>query len=882
MTRMLAFVLSTVLFCGFLAPYYFAEDAETKKAEEVEMDTIIVNDSEVGKGNFKFEFHGSWVHEGGYPARFVGGDEHWTTTAVFGTDYPGVTFRFVGTKVAIYGHKVPDGAMASVTVDGSDMGTIDLYNASRIEKVLLYESGELGVGEHSVTIRLIKDKNPKAGNGHEASIDYAVVSGAGKLRPEKISVKTTSIVLEPGMQKQLEYSFLPDYAADLPEVTFESSNSGVAEVSADGVVSAVSTGKAEVTLYAGGASSGMKATVQVTVREPAGGSIAAIPGTTDTHTLSSDYDRLFRKLASTNAPELTAEVWQNDTASVKFDVLTKGEKLTGVRALPGRFTNENDELLDAEIRVYFLKNVLAHDTGVYIPDVLYSDSLEELPASSVVSVWVSITTATDAKPGKYSGNITVRSTDPDVSVEMLLSVEVIGVRAPENDTVLELWQYPYSSNRYYSGKTTAEYFGSGIEGLWNTHLDPAYEAGLRSQLMLYASAGGNSITVTVTEDPWNSQTPDPYPSMVKWIQKADGSFEYDYTDFDYYVELCSECGVNGRILAFSMADWANRITYYSEKHGRVISESPAPGSKRWNTLWTGFLKDFMAHTKAKGWFERVYLAMDERPADIVETVLDAVESVRDENGQCFKTALAVFTFDTEYLFDRVTDLSLAIAMDPVKLGAITAHRRESSLVTTLYTCGGQCSALSNPPYESVYSIWYTAKCGADGLLRWAYDAFNAEPLESSEHRLFAAGDIFLIYPDVKGAASPEAHSSARFEMLAEGARDVAKYRWLADNYPEYADRLAQALGGISVGSAESVHYAVNSIARSIAGDSDGGSGGQPGPENDPKTDSKTDPKTDPKTGPSFLVKVLTVAGVIGLAAIAAGAVIIAIKKRKRG
>ena len=42
------------------------------------------------------------------------------------------------------------------------------------------------------------------------------------------------------------------------------------------------------------------------------------------------------------------------------------------------------------------------------------------------------------------------------------------------------------------------------------------------------------------------------------------------------------------------------------------------------------------------------------------------------------------------------------------------------------------------------------------------------------------------------------------------------------------------------------------------------------------------PKTDPKTGPSFLVKVLTVAGVIGLAAIAAGAVIIAIKKRKRG
>ena len=873
--RILSFIVALVLLCCVLAPQLaFAGD---------EMNSIIVNDSEIGSGNFKFEYHGAWVHEGGYPERFVGGDEHWTTTAVFGSDYPGATFRFIGDKVALYGHKVPDGAMAKVTVDGSDKGVIDLYNPSRIEKVLLFESETLELGEHSVTLRLIADKNPKAGGGHEASIDYAVVNGAGRIKPEKISPESGSIVLEPGMEKQIVYRFLPDYAADLPEVSFDSSDRSVAEVSADGVVKALRAGAAKITLQTGdGGAGSLSATINVTVREPKGGLLVAVPGTTDTHTGSEDYDKLFRKLTGDLPESLTATAWQNDTVSVKFDLLTKGQTVTGVSALPGSFTNEKGEPLDGKISVYFLKNVLAHDTGKYVPDVLFSDRAEELTASGVTSVWVRIDTGADAKSGIYSGSITVRSSDPDVSVDMPLSIEVIGLRKPDNNTALELWQYPYSSNRYYSGKSTEEYFGKGIDGLWHTHLDPAYEAGLRSQLELYAAAGGNSVTVTVTEDPWNSQTPDPYPSMVKWIQKADGTFTYDYTDFDYFVELCSECGINGRILAFSMADWANRITYYSEKRGRVVSESPVPGSKRWNTLWTGFLKDFMEHTKEKGWFERVHMAMDERPADVVETVLDAVESVRDENGNCFKTALAVFTFDTEYMFDRVTDLSLAIAMDPAKLEAITAHRRELGLVTTLYTCGAQCSALSNPPYESVYSIWYTAKMGADGLLRWAYDAFNADPLDTSEHRLFAAGDIYLIYPDVRGAEKPAAHSSARFEMLSEGVRDVTKLRWLRDNYPEFAEELNAALAGISSGSAATIHaaqQAVNDVARRVANTIDPGTE----PETTPGGDqtAQTDKDEKPGSGLSTPARIGIAAGIAGTVAVAAAAVAVGIKRKKK-
>jgi hypothetical protein len=96
----------------------------------------------------------------------------------------------------------------------------------------------------------------------------------------------------------------------------------------------------------------------------------------------------------------------------------------------------------------------------------------------------------------------------------------------------------------------------------------------------------------------------------------------------------------------------------------------------------------------------------------------------------------------------------------------------------------------------VYTLWYIRQRGADGFLRWALDSFNADPLNSTDHRLFAAGDIYMIYPDVKDAENPTAHTSVRFEKLAEGVRDIAKFNWLLENYPAYEKSLTRALENI--------------------------------------------------------------------------------------
>lgn len=789
----------------------------TTKKETAAMKNVTVNDSETGNGTFKFDFKGPWVHEGGYPNRFEGGDEHWITSAQFGANYPSVTFRFVGTRAALYGHKVPDSPFARVTIDGKDMGTVDLYHPTRVEKVLLYESPELPDGEHSITLELLADKNPAAGGAHEASIDYAVVTTAADLPATGVRPAKDQVTLETGMTYPLSYTVLPDYATLIPEISFSSSNEAVATVDGAGMVTAKSVGKATVTLAA--KDNSFKATVAVTVREPVAGDLTAVAGDTNVHTKQEDYYAAFDQITGKEPTKLSATAWLADTAAAKLDLLTTGKALTNVRVTVGEMKNPHGDVLDGTVTPYFIKTVLAHDTGKYVPDVLYTTGAFNLPAASVASVWLTVETAANALPGVYTGDITITADGLDTPETLTLSVEVIGLARPEGDIPLEIWQYPYSSNRYYSGKTTEEYFGKTAEDLWHIHLNPAYEAGLVSQIEIYKRAGGTSVTVTVTEDPWNSQTPDPYPSMVKWTQKKDGSFAFDYTDFDYFVELNEKHGVTGNIMVFSMADWASRITYYSERQGKVVSENLTPGSERYRKVWSEFLTNFMAHTKEKGWFDRVYMAMDERPADVVEATLDTVELVKDEDGKSFKTALAVFTFDTEYLFDRVTNLSLAFAMTPSRLSTITEHRRRLGLETTLYTCGAQNSALSNPPIEGVYTLWYIRQRGADGFLRWALDSFNADPLNSTDHRLFAAGDIYMIYPDVKDAENPTAHTSVRFEKLAEGVRDIAKLNWLLENYPSYAKSLNRALenvGGNLHTTVTKAQDAVNDAGRKAA------------------------------------------------------------------
>src|SRR5690606_7333439 len=78
--------------------------------------------------------------------------------------------------------------------------------------------------------------------------------------------------------------------------------------------------------------------------------------------------------------------------------------------------------------------------------------------------------------------------------------------------------------------------------------------------------------------------------------------------------------------------------------------------------------------------------------------------------------------------------------------------------------------------EATWLPWHALHKGYDGYLRWAYNSWNANPLQDTRFGTWAAGDAWLVYPG--------ARSSIRFERLREGIQDYEKARFIRKKLQE--------------------------------------------------------------------------------------------------
>jgi hypothetical protein len=91
----------------------------------------------------------------------------------------------------------------------------------------------------------------------------------------------------------------------------------------------------------------------------------------------------------------------------------------------------------------------------------------------------------------------------------------------------------------------------------------------------------------------------------------------------------------------------------------------------------------------------------------------------------------------------------------------------------------------SPPIEGRWLGWYTTAHKYDGFLRWAYDAWPADPKRDARHTAWPAGDCFLVYPG--------ANSCIRMEKLREGIVDFEKLRIIREKASKSKDKNVQRL-----------------------------------------------------------------------------------------
>lgn len=458
-----------------------------------------------------------------------------------------------------------------------------------------------------------------------------------------------------------------------------------------------------------------------------------------------------------------AKAWRGERIHTQA-LIWSAAQLADVRLRVTDLSGDGDSRINAEqIQANFVRYVITDDldtleSGCGIPSgldtFLVADVIDHVTnltvdAKTARPVWLQVDVPADAAPGRYEGTLHITAEGQE-AIALPYTVEVLPHVLPpaaEWDFHLDLWQNPFSVARYYD-----------LEPWSAQHLEA-----MRPYMQLLADAGQKAITVSMIHDPWNGQTYDVYQSMIKWVRKKDGTWQYDYTNFDKWVTYMMDFGIDKFINCYSMIPWNQRFYYYDEALGKDTLLVASPESAAYRNHWQPMLADFARHLKARGWWELTTIAMDERP---MEDMLEAIAVIKEADPD-FRVSLAG-AFHPE-LADVLLDYCIASGeqMDE----ATIRHRREQGYTTTFYTCCAEPrpNTFTQSPYaEATWLPWHALHKGYDGYLRWAYNCWNENPLEDSRYGTWAAGDAWLVYPG--------ARSSIRFERLREGIQDVEKVR----------------------------------------------------------------------------------------------------------
>ncbi len=387
-------------------------------------------------------------------------------------------------------------------------------------------------------------------------------------------------------------------------------------------------------------------------------------------------------------------------------------------------------------------------------EILYDNKPFALPAHSARPVWLSLQIPRNTPAGLYRGSVII-STGSD-SLYLPLSVEVQDMELPPSSQWqyhLDLWQNPFAIARYHKVP------------LWSQQ----HWYLIRKYLDLLAEAGQKCITTTIVNKPWHGQTYDPFGSMIGWLHNSNGTWEYDYSLFDEYVQTAMEEGITEQINCYTMVTWGNRFRYYEEDSAGYVTVKARPGSKEYEALWKPFLLDFRTHLEEMGWLSKTAISLDERGLEdtrnLIRFLHNTVPELKLTLAGGFYKEIMPDIYDFSYNFWH-----LKKAQTP----DIAAARREKGQITTWYVA---CNVpwpnnfTFSPPAESALQGWITAALHLDGFLRWAYNSWPEDVMHDSRFRTWPSGDTYFVYPGP--------YSSVRFEKLIEGIQDHEKIRILS-------------------------------------------------------------------------------------------------------
>lgn len=353
---------------------------------------------------------------------------------------------------------------------------------------------------------------------------------------------------------------------------------------------------------------------------------------------------------------------------------------------------------------------------------------------------------------------------------------------------IELWQNPFAHASYYK------------ENLFSKkHIEL-----LKTHLLYYKELYGDALTASLVDDPWGGQTYNAskprFPSMVKW--EKDHEWHFDFSMLDQWIKIGQDNGLGlHKISIFGVIPWHQKIIY----RDRLLNKDgiiDINDDELYKKAMGACLDALIQHAEDNGWFDQLYIGIDEQ--GISKERIDWIKGFKNSRGEGLKIAAAIdhlkqyepILFD----IDDLTVGSMAIKTDLDYFRQVIQKRNQFKLKTTVYSCTGHIPgnfSLSMPA-ESYWTVWFAKSVGGHGFLRWAYDSWVENPLVDSSHRLFEAGDCFVVYPREKShpIKNRSYYPSTRSEMFRRATHQIRALEQLLIKEPEKTPEIRNLLSQI--------------------------------------------------------------------------------------
>lgn len=470
----------------------------------------------------------------------------------------------------------------------------------------------------------------------------------------------------------------------------------------------------------------------------------------------------------------TDTVWKNDRVYKQL-ILWSDAVITGLSYEISELVNASNIIAKTQTRLRFVNYAYGDATAqtcgnagsrtnTQIADILSETPITSLASDDPLRMWLTIDVPANTLPGNYAGTIKIKSGN---SILKTFDVDLFVTNKTLPDVAnwsfhLDLWQFPFQYATLCSDSQ-----GKKIVPFTDTFyslIEPFYK--------MLADGGQTAITTYIKDGAFMKGQ-----SMVKWTKNGDGTWSFDFTNFNTYVSKMMSWGITKQIDAFSLIGWNTSIGYFDAASGTSKTIPLDVTDTDYATIWSSFLTAFKSNLDANGWFDKTVLYMDEIPDSKMQSVISVIKS----NNPDWKIGLAgsYCNASTENaLYDYST---------------IFGYTRKSvNTITTFYTsCSQQFPnnylTLQNSPAEMAFMAWYAAAKGFKGYLRWAYDYWTLSDPTDIRDGSNASGDYNMVYR-TDNTSTAKAISSIRFELLRLGIQDFEKIKILND--PELASYLA--------------------------------------------------------------------------------------------